>query len=168
MSLTPTASPIADLTLDITEEIRVRSSVEDAFAALLIELGRENRGINDAPMPMVLEAWPGGRWFRDLGAGNGHCWGTVQAIQRPALLEISGPLMMSFPVASNVQYRLKEDGDETVITLRHTALGLFPDGMKAGLAGGWKGISKRVAARDRKSTRLNSSHVSESRMPSSA
>ena len=36
MSLTPTASPIAVLTLDITEEIRVRSSVEDAFAALYL------------------------------------------------------------------------------------------------------------------------------------
>ena len=29
-------------------------------------------------------------------------------------------------------------------------------------------IAKEVRARDRKSTRLNSSHVSESRMPSSA
>ena len=147
MSLASTTSPIADLTLDITEEIRVRASLDNAFAALLIELGRENRGLDNAPMPMVLEAWPGGRWFRDLGAGNGHCWGTVQAIRRPSLLEISGPLMMSFPVASNVLYRLKQEGDETVITLRHTALGLFPDGMKAGFAMGWKGISARVAAR---------------------
>jgi uncharacterized protein YndB with AHSA1/START domain len=147
MSTAQTTSPIADMTLDITEEIRVRASPEDAFAALLIELGRENRGTNDAPMPMVLEAWPGGRWFRDLGAGNGHCWGTVQAIRRPDLLEITGPLMMSFPVASNVQYRLKEDGDDTLITLRHTAFGLFPDGMKEGLSLGWKGLWKRLAAR---------------------
>ena len=147
MSTAQTTSPIADMTLDITEEIRLRASPDDAFAALLIELGRENRGVNDAPMPMVLEAWPGGRWFRDLGSGNGHCWGTVQAIRRPDLLEITGPLMMSFPVASNVQYRLKEDGDDTLITLRHTAFGLFPDGMKEGLSWGWKGLSKRLAAR---------------------
>ncbi len=33
-------------------------------------------------MPMKLEAWPGGRWFRDLGDGNGHLWGHVQAIKR--------------------------------------------------------------------------------------
>ena len=56
---------------------------------------------------MMLEPWPGGRWFRDLGNGNGHFWGQVQAIKAPALLEITGPLMMSFAVASNVQYRLK-------------------------------------------------------------
>jgi len=43
-------------------------------------------------MPMKLEAWPGGRWYRDLGDNNGHYWGTVQAIKKPTLLEICGPL----------------------------------------------------------------------------
>jgi len=64
---------------------------------------------NGTPMPMKLEAWPGGRWFRDLGEGNGHYWGTVQAIKHPTLLEFSGPLFMSQPVANNVQYRLSEE-----------------------------------------------------------
>ena len=131
---------LADLSLDITEDIRVRASLDEAFAALLEELGPANRGHQGAPMPMVLEARPGGRWYRDLGDGNGHQWGHVQAIRRPTLLEIYGPLMMSFPVTSNVQYRLKEDGDSTVITLRHTAFGLFPDGYKEPLAIGWRGV----------------------------
>jgi hypothetical protein len=147
MSTVHATSPIADMTLDIHEETRVRASIEDTFAALLIELGPENRGMHDAPMPMVLEAWPGGRWFRDLGDGNGHFWGAVQAIRRPTLLEISGPLMMSFPVASNVQYRLRADGADTVITLRHAALGLFPDGYRDVLGGGWKSISQRLKDR---------------------
>ena len=72
-------------------------------------------------MPMKLEAWPGGRWYRDLGDNNGHLWGHVQAIKRPTLLEISGPLMMSFAASSNVQYRLKDVDGGTLITLRHTA-----------------------------------------------
>ena len=138
---------LAELTVDITEEMRVRASLDDAFSALLEELGPENRGIEQRPMPMVLEATPGGRWFRDLGDNNGHLWGHVQAIRRPTLLEIAGPLMMSFAVASNVQYRLRQDGDETVITLRHTALGLFPDGYKVPLVNGWKGIAQRLGAR---------------------
>ena len=46
---------------------------------------------------MKLEPWPGGRWFRDLGNDNGHFWGLVQAIKRPTLLEITGPLFMSAP-----------------------------------------------------------------------
>lgn len=44
-----------------------------------------------------------------------------------ALLEEMGPTMMSFAVASNLQYRLRTEGDETVLSLRHTALGLFAD-----------------------------------------
>jgi len=141
------ASPHADLTLDVTLETRVQASIEDTFAALLEELGPHNRGQADAPMPMVLEARPGGRWYRDLGNDNGHCWGTVQAIRSPNLLEICGPLMMSFAVASNVQYRLRVDGDVTVITLRHTALGLFPEGYREALTGGWTAIGNRLQAR---------------------
>ncbi len=141
------ASPFADMTLDVAQETRVNASIEDTFAALLEELGPHNRGMADAPMPMVLEARPGGRWYRDLGNDNGHCWGTVQAIRTPTLLEISGPLMMSFAVASNIQYRLKAEGDETVISFRHTALGMFPDGYRDALTHGWANIITRVVAR---------------------
>ncbi|WP_309672690.1 SRPBCC domain-containing protein [Gemmatimonas sp.] len=141
------ASPLDDLTLDITQDTHVRASIEDTFAALLEELGPNNKGMADAPMPMVLEAHPGGRWYRDLGGNNGHCWGMVQAIRSPTLLEISGPLMMSFAVASNVQYRLRVQGDETVITLRHTALGLFPEGYRDNLTLGWAAMTRRVQAR---------------------
>lgn len=147
MSIAQASSSIADMALDITEETRIIASLEDTFAALLEELGPGNRGMNNAAMPMVLEARPGGRWYRDLGDGNGHLWGHVQAIKSPTLLEIAGPLMMSFAVASNVQYRLKADGGQTVITLRHTALGLFPDGFKLPLGQGWKAINERLKAR---------------------
>ena len=104
------APALEGLSIDITQEIHVRSSLEATFDALLEEMGPANQGHNGTPMPMTLEAWPGGRWFRDLGDGNGHLWGHVQAIKKPTLLEITGPLMMSFAVASNVQYRLTPEG----------------------------------------------------------
>jgi hypothetical protein len=147
---TAAAAPIAslaDMMLDVAQETRVRASIEDTFDALLEELGPANRGMADAPMPMVLEAHPGGRWFRDLGNDNGHWWGQVQAIRRPNLLEISGPLMMSFAVSNNLQYRLRVEGDETVLSLRHTALGLFPDGYRDALMQGWTSIALRLQAR---------------------
>jgi len=43
-------------------------------------------------LQMKLEAWPGGRWYRDLGNNMGHFWGHVQAIKAPNLIEICGPL----------------------------------------------------------------------------
>jgi uncharacterized protein YndB with AHSA1/START domain len=145
-------APSADnLALNITEEIHVRAPIAATFAALLEELGPSNEGENHRPMPMVLEPWPGGRWFRDLGDNNGHLWGHIQAIKRPTLLEITGPLMMSFAVASNVQYRLKESDGETLITFRHTALGLFPDGYREAMAQGVPMLIDRLRRRLAKS-----------------
>lgn len=144
----PATAPATDkLTLEIVEEIIVRSSLEATFAAILEELGPSNIGANDAPMPMVLEAWPGGRWFRDLGDGNGHYWGTVQAIKRNTLLEICGPLMMSLAVANNVQYRLKPVDGGTQITFRHTCFGQLPDDWRDGMREGWGQFIDRIRKR---------------------
>jgi uncharacterized protein YndB with AHSA1/START domain len=144
----PAVAPALEgLSLDITQEIHVRSSLEATFKALLEEMGPANRGHNGTPMPMTLEARPGGRWFRDLGDDSGHLWGHVQAIKQPTLLEISGPLMMSFAVANNIQYRLTPRDGGTVLTLHHTALGLFPDGYRDALSQGFPLILNRVKER---------------------
>ena len=144
------ASALDNLTFSVTQEILVRSSLGSAFAALLEQMGPHNDGHDGRPMPMTLEAWPGGRWFRDLGEGNGHCWGNVQAIKRPTLLEIAGPLFMSYAAVSNVQYRLAETDGGTLITLRHTALGLLPDDHRENTGKGWahllEGVRRRAEA----------------------
>jgi uncharacterized protein YndB with AHSA1/START domain len=141
------APAIENLTLNITQEVHVRSSITATFAALLEQMGPANEGHNGSPMPMTLEAWPGGRWFRDLGNNDGHFWGHVQAIKRPTLLEITGPLMMSAPVVSNVQYRLSEVEGGTLITFRHSALGLIPDGFREGLSQGWTNMFTALRTR---------------------
>jgi uncharacterized protein YndB with AHSA1/START domain len=131
------ATGLENHTLTVTQEIHVRASLSATFAALLEQMGPAH-GFEDRPMPMVIEPWPGGRWFRDLGDKNGHFWGSVQAIKRPTLIEITGPLFMSYPVVSNVQYRLSEVQGGTLITFRHTAFGLIPDDQREGLGEGWK------------------------------
>jgi hypothetical protein len=145
--MTLTAPDLESLTLNITQEIHVRASLEDTFNAILEELGPHNQGGEGIPMPMTLEPVPGGRWFRDLGNGNGHFWGQVQAIKRHSLLEITGPLFMSFAVVSNLQYRLTEVDGGTLIRFRHSALGFIPDDYKAGMNKGWGHINERVRAR---------------------
>ena len=133
-----------NLTLDLTEEIRVQASLDATFDALIDEMGPHNTGIGGVPMPMVLEARPGGRWYRDLGDDNGHFWGHVQAIKRPTLLEITGPLFMSMPGVSNLQYRLKEVDGGTLISFRHSALGFIPDDFRQGMMRGWAALHDRV------------------------
>src|SRR5215470_8735053 len=138
---------IEDLTLKVVEEIHVRASIEKTFEALLEQIGPLNEVPEKGPMPMKLEAWPGGRWYRDLGDGNGHFWATVQAIKRPTLLEFYGPLFMSYPVSSNVQYRLSEEPGGTLIKFHHTALGLIQDEHRAGVGKGWGHINASVRKR---------------------
>jgi len=132
---------IEDLTLNVTEEIQVRASLEGTFAALLEQLGPYSEMSDGTPMPMKLEPWPGGRWYRDLGDNNGHFWGTVQAIKRPTLLEFWGPLFMSYPIVSNVQYRLSESQGGTLIKFRHSALGLIEEQHRTGVVTGWAYIN---------------------------
>lgn len=142
-----TAQAMGNLTLNITQEIHVRASLDTTFAALLEEIGPHNELADGKPMPMKIEPWPGGRWYRDLGNDNGHFWGHVQAIKRPTLLEIYGPLFMSYPVVSNLQYRLSEADGGTLIKFHHMALGLIPEEHKAGMPPGWSHIHERVRVR---------------------
>jgi hypothetical protein len=140
MPVTTAGLTIENLTLSVTQEIHVRSSMTATFNALLEQMGPSNETPDNKAMPMKIEPWPGGRWFRDLGDGNGHFWGVVQAIKRPSLLEICGPLFMSYPALSNVQYRLTAVEGGTLITLRHTAFGFIQDDHRAGLSTGWMKI----------------------------
>ncbi len=144
---TLTAPDLDALSVKIEQEIRVKAPIDATFAALLEQLGPSFEKLDGVPMPFKLEAWPGGRWFRDLGNGDGHCWATVQAIKRPTLLEFSGPLMMSYPVANNVQYRLSEQDGETLIKFCHAGFGPIPEEQKKGMVSGWAYISDRVRQR---------------------
>jgi hypothetical protein len=142
-----TETGLADLTLTITQEIHVNAPLEFTFTALLEQLTTASEHPDGTPMPMKLEPRPGGRWFRDLGGDNGHYWGTVQAIKRPTLLEINGPLFMSYPVVNNVQYRLSEVSGGTLISFRHSAFGLIQEEHRKGVNTGWSYINEQVRKR---------------------
>ena len=146
MSISPAIPGIESLTLQVTQEIHVNASIKTTFEVLLEQIGPENES-EQGKMPMKIEPWPGGRWFRDLGGNDGHLWGHVQAIKRPTLLEITGPLFMSYGVVSNVQYRLSEEKGETVIRFHHKAFGVIQDDHRRGVNQGWTNLNQRIKAR---------------------
>jgi uncharacterized protein YndB with AHSA1/START domain len=139
-----TTTALTSETFTITEEISVRASLEQTFDSLIAQMGRLNETPEGAPLPMILELRPGGRWYRDLGGDNGHLWGFVQSIKRPALLEVWGPLFMSTAASSNLLYRLTETPDGTLITFTHTLVGPFPEEHRSRLASGWTALHARV------------------------
>ncbi len=126
---------IQDLTLDIVQSIEIKAAVGDAWKAVLSRLTSENSTPDNKPMPMVLEEWPGGRWLRDLG--NGHLWGFVHVIKPPNLIEIQGPMFMSYAVAGHLQLRLTQISGGTEFLLRHRVLGMIDPSHRACVTHGW-------------------------------
>jgi uncharacterized protein YndB with AHSA1/START domain len=129
---------------EIVKEEEIAAPLEIVFETILEQMGPMN-STPEKPMPMVLEAWPGGRWYRDLGNNTGHYWGTVQAIRAPSLLEISGPLFMSTPAVSNIQYRLTEENGVTRMRFVHRAMGWIGENDR-GVDSGWSQLIGRIVS----------------------
>jgi hypothetical protein len=121
----------------------VVQAFEIVFETILEQMGPFN-STPEKPMPMKLEAWPGGRWYRDLGDDTGHFWGTVQSIKAPSLLEICGPLFMSTPAVSTIQYRLTEENGLTTVRFIHRMMGWVGGAIEGGVDVGWTDLIARI------------------------
>lgn len=137
---------LKELTLDHSQKIEIKAPPEDVWANLIRRMSGENATPDNTPMPMVLEEWPGGRWFRDLGDSQGHLWGFVQVIKAPTLLEIHGPMFMSYAVAGHIQIRVTQVEDACELLLRHRAVGMIDEDHRRGLVGGWQSLLDSVKA----------------------
>lgn len=125
-------------TLLVHKGTDIKAPVEVTFDAVLAELGPGFVTPEGASLSMKIEAWPGGRWFRDLGDNVGHLWGHVQVIKPPTLIEICGPMFMSYPAVNFIQYRLTPDENGTHLTILHRGFGQIPQEHREGVVVGWE------------------------------
>jgi PhnB protein len=155
-------------TLNICKEVEIAAPIDISFQAVLEELGPGGQMPDGKPFPMKLEPWPGGRWYRDLGHNSGHLWGHVQVIKPPRLLEICGPMFMSYPGINHLQYRLTEEGDGTRLKLTHRALGPIAPEHLANMGEGWEyGLNRvREIAERRKDERRKETGRQRQSVPS--
>jgi uncharacterized protein YndB with AHSA1/START domain len=158
MKMPPFADAEIVQTLEIRKDIQIAATPALTFEAVLEELGPGSELPDGKPFPMKLEAWPGGRWYRDLGEAGGHpyghLWGHVQVIKAPVLLELTGPMMMSFAAINHLQYRLVPEGNGTRLMIVHRAIGIIPPDLSAGMSLGWDhGLARVRLIAERKSAR---------------
>ena len=141
-----TTAPVSETqTFTITEEIsRARLARADVSSRSSRRWAGSTKRRTARRCRWSWRPHPGGRWYRDLGGDNGHLWGFVQSIKRPALLEIWGPLFMSTAATSNLLYRLSETPEGTLIKFTHTLVGPFPEDHRPRLASGWTALHARV------------------------
>src|SRR6202522_4318036 len=112
--------------MHVVKEVLIAAPADVVFETVLEPHGPMKE------LSMKLEPWPGGRWYRDLGNKTGHLWGHVQVINPPKLLEIVGPMFMSYAAASDVQCRVEEQDGGT-----HQAIGLISQQHMEGVTKGW-------------------------------
>lgn len=130
--------------LDLEQHIDIRSTPEKVFEGIIAEISEKMHYPDGRSMNMQIERRPGGRWYRNLGDESGHLWGFVQTIKAPELLEITGPLFMSYPVSNHLEFRVTATDDGARLSLRHRAFGLLDENHRKGVAGGWRGMMEEV------------------------
>ena len=134
----------SDMVLFVDQQIEIEAGAGVVFEALLERLGPQMQTPDGQLLSMRLEARPGGRWYRDLGDDQGHLWGHVQVIKRPAVLELSGPMFMSYAAISHLQLKLTEQDGRTLVALRFEVLGRIADDHREGVTHGWNHLLKGV------------------------
>ena len=145
---------VTDLAIDISMDVEIAASPERVWSGLVADRSRRFVSGEGRPMGLGLEPRVGGRWFRDLspelGPGVGHLWGHVQVYKPPRLLELLGPMALSYPCTNHVTFRLEPTDDAgTLVRLIHRAVGSVPEGAEEAMESGWiellgKGLKSHV------------------------
>jgi hypothetical protein len=128
---------LEDLTLDVTQHVEIKAKPDQVFAGVLDQFGKLNTRPDGTSLDLVLEPKAGGAWYRDRGNGIGHWWGVVQVIKPPALLELSGPMFMSYPANNHVEVKVDEISGGCRVTVRHRAIGMIDPEHRKGVGQGW-------------------------------
>jgi hypothetical protein len=71
-------------------------------------------------------------------------WGFVQVIKAPSLLELSGPMFMSYPATNHLEVKIEPASGGCRVTLRHRAIGMIDPEHRKGVGMGWNYILGEV------------------------
>jgi len=134
-----------EMTLDVSQSVVIGAGMDEVFKSVLFRLGEGNARPDGESLQLNIEPFAGGRWYRDRGEGVQHLWGHVQAIKAPELLEISGPMFMSYPAINHVEVKLEPAPDGTKVTLRHRAVGMIDPAHREGVSHGWQYMLDNIA-----------------------
>jgi hypothetical protein len=61
------------------------------------------------------------------------------------LLELSGPMFMSYPAINHVEIKLDQVAGGTKVTLRHRSIGFLEEAHRQGIGTGWKNILDSIS-----------------------
>ncbi len=135
---TPQAWP---LSVDIALDVPINAPAQKVFAAITNDTaawwGRP--WLTDAAVGIELDARLGG-WLREVWAGEGGALlGIVTAFDPDRRLEITGRLHLGV-VQGIADFQLKPDGEATVVSFSHRAIGDVPAELADAFSNGWRDL----------------------------
>ena len=64
---------LEEMTLDAEQHVEVKADIGDVFKGVLHRFGEGSTNPNGESMQMILEPWPGGRWFAIAATESDTC-----------------------------------------------------------------------------------------------
>lgn len=135
---------LEELTLDVEQTVEMKADIGDVYKKTLYRLGEGFTTPEGGSLNMILEEWAGGRWFRERGEGIQHLWGHVQVLKPPVLIELSGPMFMSYPALNHIEVKLEQIAGGTKLVFRHRAIGMISAEHREGVATGWGNLLESI------------------------
>ena len=135
---------LEDLTLDVEQHIEINATAGKSIFRDAAHAGQRQRTAERRILAIDLEPKVGGRWYRDRGNGVGHLWGFVQVIKPPELLELSGPMFMSYPALNHLEAKVEKTASGSKVTYRHRAIGMIDPEHRKGVSTGWNHMLEQL------------------------
>ncbi|WP_335869582.1 SRPBCC domain-containing protein [Bacillus sp. 2205SS5-2] len=128
----------------IEQEVMINASKEKVFEALTTQIDSwwAYRLCGDSSK-LSFQPTIGGSFLETGKDGSGALWGTVTYLKENEEIRLNGVLGMHGAVNSAYTYRLKENGDSTVLYLSHHAAGLLNPEWHQQHAAGWQELLGR-------------------------
>jgi DNA-binding transcriptional ArsR family regulator/uncharacterized protein YndB with AHSA1/START domain len=124
-------------------EVEIAASPARVFEAMTRDISQWwgiPYNISEDIEDIVLDAKLGGHLYETWKGGGSASWGVVTKIKEANLLQITGPIGMSTPVAGVVDFNLVEKANGTVVKLSHQVIGDVNEKTKENYGNGWNDL----------------------------
>lgn len=132
----------------IEQEILIRAPRQKVWSSVLDVQGWWSHHFAEKSARMILEPFPGGRFYEDSPEGVKALFGIVTYLKAPEVIRFSGPLGMNrLPLNSVYEFRLDPSGDSgTTLKLSHRAHGLLDPEWEKSHTEGWQELWTHLKA----------------------
>lgn len=125
--------------IKIEQDVFIAANREKVFSHLTGDVTSWwDHSFHPSPQKIVLEPELGGKFFEDMGDGDGAIYCHVTYLKKNEKLVMQGPMGMSGAVIGTVSWTLEEADGGTNLHLSHHVAGDVNEDTRLSYSGGWE------------------------------